>query len=106
MSNCLFLTAAEKLIVVRLMKIPPASYETLRFITVLRTVHHFSLSQNKVKVKITLSLAAYRQSIRLGVKPLETHDQIFFKLSPCSNRLPISGTKSILILRHDGCKPE
>jgi hypothetical protein len=32
----------------------------------------------KVKVKVTLRLAVYRQSVRLGVKPLETHDQIFF----------------------------
>jgi hypothetical protein len=32
----------------------------------------------KVKVKVTLRLAVYRQSVRLGVKPLETHVQIFF----------------------------
>jgi hypothetical protein len=32
----------------------------------------------QVKVKVTLRLAVYRQSVRLGVKPLETHDQIFF----------------------------
>jgi hypothetical protein len=32
----------------------------------------------RVKVKVTLRLAAYRQSVRLGVKPLETHDQTFF----------------------------
>jgi hypothetical protein len=31
-----------------------------------------------VKVKVTLRLAVYRQSVRLGVKPLETHYQIFF----------------------------
>jgi hypothetical protein len=30
------------------------------------------------KVKVALRLAVYRQSVRLGVKPLETHDQIFF----------------------------
>jgi hypothetical protein len=30
------------------------------------------------KFKVTLRLAVYRQSVRLGVKPLETHDQIFF----------------------------
>jgi hypothetical protein len=29
----------------------------------------------KVKVKVTVRLAVYRQSICLGVKPLETHDQ-------------------------------
>jgi hypothetical protein len=32
----------------------------------------------KVKVKITLRLAVYRQSVRLVVKPLEAHDQRFF----------------------------
>jgi hypothetical protein len=32
----------------------------------------------KVKVEVTLRLAVYRQSVRLGVKPLETHGQTFF----------------------------
>jgi hypothetical protein len=32
----------------------------------------------KVKVKGTLRLAVYSQSVRLGFKPLETHDQTFF----------------------------
>jgi hypothetical protein len=38
----------------------------------------------EVKVKVTLRLAAYRQTVRLGVKPLETHDQrlFFFQLNP------------------------
>jgi hypothetical protein len=36
------------------------------------------LKQVKVKVKITLRLAVYRQSVRLGAKRLETHDQRFF----------------------------
>jgi hypothetical protein len=31
----------------------------------------------KVKVKVTLRLAVYRYSVRLGAKPLETHDQRF-----------------------------
>jgi hypothetical protein len=29
-------------------------------------------------VKVTLQLAVYRQSVCLGIKPLETHDQRFF----------------------------
>jgi hypothetical protein len=29
-------------------------------------------------VRVTLRLAVYRQSVHLGVKPLETHDQRFF----------------------------
>jgi hypothetical protein len=32
----------------------------------------------KVKVKVTLRLTVYRQSVRLGVRPLEAHDQRFF----------------------------
>jgi hypothetical protein len=39
----------------------------------------------KVKVKVTLLLRVYRQSVHLGVKPLETHDQSFFQLNPCCN---------------------
>jgi hypothetical protein len=34
--------------------------------------------QLKVKVKVTLRLAAYSQSFHLGVKPLETHDKKIF----------------------------
>jgi hypothetical protein len=36
----------------------------------------------KVKVKVTLRLAVYRQPVRLGVKHLETHDQRFFPTEP------------------------
>jgi hypothetical protein len=37
-----------------------------------------------LRVRITLRLAVYRQSVRLGVKPLEIHDQriIFFNWTP------------------------
>jgi hypothetical protein len=37
------------------------------------------------KVKVTLRLAVCRQSIHLGVRPLETHDQRFFQLNSCGN---------------------
>jgi hypothetical protein len=37
------------------------------------------------KVKVTLRLAVYRQSVRLGVKPFEIHDQTFFQLNSCGN---------------------
>jgi hypothetical protein len=30
------------------------------------------------RVRVTLRLAVYRESVRLGAKPLETHDQRFF----------------------------
>jgi hypothetical protein len=38
----------------------------------------------KVKVKVILRLAVYRQSVRLGIKLLETHDQtvFFFNWTP------------------------
>jgi hypothetical protein len=40
----------------------------------------------KVKFKVTLRLAVYRQWVRLGVKPLEVHDQRFFlQLNPYGN---------------------
>jgi hypothetical protein len=32
----------------------------------------------KVRVRVPLRLAVYRQSVRLGAEPLETHDQSFF----------------------------
>jgi hypothetical protein len=39
-----------------------------------------------VLLKVNLRLALYRQSVRLGVKPLETHDQrFFFQLNSCGN---------------------
>jgi hypothetical protein len=38
-----------------------------------------------VKVKIALRLAVYLQLVHLGVKPLETHDQILFQLNSCGN---------------------
>jgi hypothetical protein len=44
----------------------------------IRTRLHTGKKFVKVKVKVTLRLAVYRQSICLGVKPLETHDQNFF----------------------------
>jgi hypothetical protein len=36
------------------------------------------LIQPSVKVRVTLRLAVYRQSVRLGDSPLETHDQYFY----------------------------
>jgi hypothetical protein len=33
---------------------------------------------DRVRVRVTLRLAVYRQSVRLGAKPLETYDQYLF----------------------------
>jgi hypothetical protein len=49
--------------------VSPLSGFALSNVATLKTV--------KVKVKVTLRLAVYRQSVRLGVKPLDTHDQTF-----------------------------
>jgi hypothetical protein len=46
----------------------------------------FSLILADVKVRVTLRLAVYRKSVRLGVRPLETHDQrFFFQTNSCRN---------------------
>jgi hypothetical protein len=37
------------------------------------------------EVKVTLRLEVYRQSIRLGAKPLEVHDHRFFYNNPCGH---------------------
>jgi hypothetical protein len=36
-------------------------------------------------VRVTLRLAVYRQSVRLGAKPLETHGQMIFQLNTCGH---------------------
>jgi hypothetical protein len=52
----------------------------------LRWRYSITPPRKQVKVKVTLRLAVYRQSLRLGVKPFGTHDQIFFsQLNPCGN---------------------
>jgi hypothetical protein len=39
---------------------------------------HFNNSDLKIKVKVTLRLAVYRQSVRLGAELLKDYDQRFF----------------------------
>jgi hypothetical protein len=43
----------------------------------INTIGH-SIQSLRVRVRVTLWLAAYRQSVPLGANPLETHDQQFF----------------------------
>jgi hypothetical protein len=59
------------------------SASRVHFDAVRRTSRNWTVV--RLKVKVTLRLAVYRQSVRLGVKPLETHDQISFQLSLCGN---------------------
>jgi hypothetical protein len=40
-------------------------------------------SHSRVRVRVSLRLAVYSQSVHLGAKPLETHDQYFFQLNTC-----------------------
>jgi hypothetical protein len=49
--------------------------------------HNWLLTKLKVKVQVQfiLRLAVYPKSVRLGVKTLDTHDQRFFQLNPCSH---------------------
>jgi hypothetical protein len=49
------------------------------------TSYDWLLVKVKVNVKVTLRLAVYRQSVRPGVRPLETHDQRFFQLNSYGN---------------------
>jgi hypothetical protein len=53
-------------------------------------------SEDKVKVKVTLRLAVYRQSVLLGVTSLEVHDQRFlFSAEYKSEALPVESTCSV-----------
>jgi hypothetical protein len=67
---------------------------------------------SRVRVRVTLRLAVYRQSIRLGDKPLETHDSSFFifQLNICDYSPYVRVTSSLtrgwvcllqLLLVHD-----
>jgi hypothetical protein len=48
-----------------------------------RTACHYLL---RVRVRLTLRLAVYRQSVRLGTKPLEDHEKKFyFQPNPCGH---------------------
>jgi hypothetical protein len=55
---------------------------------ILKIVLYEPLTQIQVKVGVALLLAVYRELrvVRLGAKPLETHDQSnFFQLNPCGH---------------------
>jgi hypothetical protein len=50
-----------------------------------RLPYETDLVRVRARVRVTLRLAVYSQSRRLGVKPLETHDQYFYQLNPCGH---------------------
>jgi hypothetical protein len=63
------------------MIIPLLPYSSPHWTAVLYQLKYSCQSQ---RVRVTLRLVVYRQSVCLGDKPLETHDQQFyFKLNPC-----------------------
>jgi hypothetical protein len=45
--------------------------------------HDHSSIRVRLRFRVTLRRAVYRQSVRLGDKPFETHDQKFFQLNTC-----------------------
>jgi hypothetical protein len=53
-----------------------------------------------LRVTVTLRLAVYRQSVRLGAKPLEPHDQRFF-FSP----EPLRSYSLCNIISDEGSRP-
>jgi hypothetical protein len=52
----------------------------------------------RIRVTVTLRPAVYRQSVRLGDKPLETHDQHFFQLNTCFHS-PLSESELLYVWR-------
>jgi hypothetical protein len=75
----------------------PSISEYIKLVTLLRIILPWLASQEtpsilskakvKVRVRVILRLAVYRQSMRLGIKPLETNNQrfFFFKLNSWGN---------------------
>jgi hypothetical protein len=49
------------------------------------TVASIHMTNSRVRVRATLLLAVYRQSLCLSAKPLEAHDQSFCQLNPCTH---------------------
>jgi hypothetical protein len=76
-----------------------------------RTKHKYTLwteCRILIRVRVTLRLAVYRQSVRLGDKPLETHNQNFFFTSPAhsfSGPSP-AGLMTLLSQIRDSPNPE
>jgi hypothetical protein len=49
-------------------------------------LYQLQLSTDRVRVRVTLRLSIYRQSVRLGAKTLDVHDQRFFQLNTYGHR--------------------
>jgi hypothetical protein len=80
-------TITSSLAVARL-RLPTAdvSFPLNYGITPASATSYSRLTHVKVKVKFALQLVVYRQTVSLGVKALETHDQRFFpQMNPCGN---------------------
>jgi hypothetical protein len=56
------------------------------FANVEKTCMWIDTLKSAVRVRVTLRLAVYLQSVRLGAEPLETHGQIFFsQMNTCGH---------------------
>jgi hypothetical protein len=62
-----------------------ASYYSQGYGGGIRPRLHTGITHGIEREKVTLRLAFYRQSFRLGAEPLETYGQFFFKLNTCGH---------------------
>jgi hypothetical protein len=73
---------------------------TLTHFTSLHSTEVLTTLNSGIRIRVTLRLAVYHQSVRLGDKPLETHDQIFL----FSNwTLGVTVFMEHSLWREDGC---
>jgi hypothetical protein len=63
-----------------------ASYDSQGYGGGIRPSFHTGVPRKvKIRVRVALRLAVYRQSVRLGAEPFETHGQIFSQLITCGH---------------------
>jgi hypothetical protein len=55
--------------------LPPSTHRAT--VDIFKSASKWGLILSRVRVRVTLWLVVYRQSVCLGAKPLEAHDQIF-----------------------------
>jgi hypothetical protein len=59
----------QRLLTVEILQLPRSRHSRLAIVSQLNS---------QLRIRVNLRLAVYRQSVRLGDKPLETHDQYCF----------------------------
>jgi hypothetical protein len=58
---------------------------------------------NRLHSNSKLRVTVYRLSFRIGTKPLEIHDQIFFQLNLCSYRMSVTSSLTRICLAFVKC---